>query len=186
MNSKRSTFWSFLLRAWQSILTTHHHWDHAGGNNKLIKKRPGLTVYGGSHQVQGVTEVITSERQQVKLGDLEIHPFLTRGHTMDHISYYVKDNNMGVVFTGDCLFSSGCGRFFEGTPNDVHDALTRLKSLPETTTVYFGHEYTVSNCEFASRIEPQNRLLQEKLVWARQVGCTTPTTLLNESLTVSK
>ncbi|KAI8333702.1 hydroxyacylglutathione hydrolase [Chlamydoabsidia padenii] len=167
-----------------TILTTHHHGDHAGGNNKLIKKRPELTVYGGSSKVQGVTMIIDSEDQSIRLGDLSIHPYLTRGHTMDHVSYYVQDNNtQSAVFTGDCLFSSGCGRFFEGAPQDVYEALVKLGSLPGNTTVYFGHEYTVSNCQFALKVEPHNRLLQEKLDWAKRVRCTTPTTLLNESLT---
>ncbi|ORZ21987.1 beta-lactamase-like protein [Absidia repens] len=183
-----------------TILTTHHHWDHSGGNNKLLKKIPGLTVYGGSDQVQGVTDVIKDEDQLITLGELKIQPYLTRGHTMDHVSYYVQDissnsnnnssnsNNTssslsGAVFTGDCLFSSGCGRFFEGSPADVELALAKLKQLPERTNVYFGHEYTVSNCSFAVTVEPHNTLLQQKLAWARRVGCTTPTTILNESLT---
>ncbi|CAO3595607.1 unnamed protein product [Absidia cylindrospora] len=174
-----------------TILTTHHHWDHSGGNNKLLKKRPGLTVYGGSDQVEGVTDVIKDEDQVITLGELKIQPYLTRGHTMDHVSYYVQDvssNNTtatssDAVFTGDCLFSSGCGRFFEGSPADVEQALAKLKQLPERTNVYFGHEYTVSNCSFAVTVEPHNTLLQQKLAWARRVGCTTPTTILNESLT---
>ncbi|KAI8081616.1 hydroxyacylglutathione hydrolase [Halteromyces radiatus] len=166
-----------------TVLTTHHHWDHAGGNTKLLKKRPGLTVYGGSKQVQGVTEVIESDKHLIKIGDLKIQPFLTRGHTMDHVCYYVQDEDEKAVFTGDCLFSSGCGRFFEGTPKDMDQAFSKLKNLPEQTNVYFGHEYTVANCNFASKVEPNNSHLQQKLNWAKRVGCTTPSTILNESLT---
>ncbi|KAI8342443.1 hydroxyacylglutathione hydrolase [Chlamydoabsidia padenii] len=162
-----------------TVLTTHHHWDHAGGNSKLLNKRPGLMVYGGSKQVEAVTNIIKTEQDSIQLGDLSIQPYLTRGHTMDHVCYYVQD----AVFTGDCLFSSGCGRFFEGTPTDMDGALTKLKQLPETTKVYFGHEYTVANCKFALKVEPQNVDLQQKLQWAQQVGCTTPSTILNEKQT---
>jgi hydroxyacylglutathione hydrolase len=167
-------------------LTTHHHWDHAGGNDKLLKKQPGLTVYGGSDQVQAVTHVITTEDATLTFGSLTIQPYLTRGHTMEHICYYIQDGDNRAVFTGDCLFSSGCGRFFEGTPTDMDGALTKLKTLPGSTKVYFGHEYTVANCRFALTVEPQNADLQQKLAWAHRVGCTTPSSIENENLTVRK
>lgn len=175
----------FTVNLQSRVLTTHHHWDHAGGNDKLLKKQPGLTVYGGSDQVQAVTHVITTETT-FYFGSLTIQPYLTRGHTMEHICYYIQDGGNGVVFTGDCLFSSGCGRFFEGTPADMDGALTKLKTLPGSTKVYFGHEYTVANCRFALTVEPQNADLQQKLAWAHRVGCTTPSSIENENLTVRK
>ncbi|ORX52737.1 Metallo-hydrolase/oxidoreductase [Hesseltinella vesiculosa] len=170
-----------------SILTTHHHWDHAHGNSKLLKLQPGLTVYGGSDRVQSVTKVIKDE-QPFKLGQLQVQPLLTPGHTMEHVCYYVQDptTQEACVFTGDCLFSSGAGKFFEGPAEVMHGALAKLKQLPKDTIVYFGHEYTVSNCRFLlDHIEPDNKELQQKLTWAQAVGCTTPSTILNELQTNS-
>ncbi|KAI8068743.1 beta-lactamase-like protein [Gongronella butleri] len=169
-----------------TILTTHHHWDHAHGNKKMLELRPGLTVYGGSDNVQAVTHVLGADAPAFEFGALRIQPLTTRGHTMDHVCYYVEDGNDKAVFTGDCLFSSGCGRFFEGTPQDMHNAFSKLKPLPQDTLVYFGHEYTVANCRFLlEHVEPENKKLQEKLAWAQKVGCTTPSTILNELQTNS-
>ncbi|CAO3650130.1 unnamed protein product [Cunninghamella echinulata] len=110
---------------------------------------------------------------------------------MDHISYYIPNDGIesvaethhAAVFTGDCLFSSGAGRFFEGTPKDMYEAFTKLANLPENTNVYFGHEYTVSNCKFALHVDPDNKRLQQKMDWAQHVSSTTPSTILNEMTT---
>ncbi|KAI8642946.1 beta-lactamase-like protein [Parasitella parasitica] len=163
------------------ILTTHHHWDHAGGNPKLLQKFP-VTCYGGSDQVDGVSHIL-KDNETIQLGDLTIKALSTTGHTMDHICYYIAHGQDRAVFTGDCLFSSGCGRFFEGTPADMWRALSKLLLLPDDTKVYFGHEYTVSNLKFAQHVEKDNQDIQKKLEWAKQVGCTTPSTIENEKLT---
>lgn len=102
---------------------------------------------------------------------------------MDHICYYIDKDDDRAVFTGDCLFSSGCGRFFEGTPTDMWKALSQLLQLPEDTKVYFGHEYTMSNLKFAQHIEPDNEDIKEKINWAKEIGITTPSTIANEKLT---
>lgn len=81
------------------------------------------------------------------------------------------------------IFSSGCGRFFEGTAKDMWKALTTVAQLPDATKMYFGHEYTVSNLKFALHVEPDNPDIQKKMEWAKEVGCTTPSTLANEKLT---
>ncbi|RCI03401.1 hypothetical protein CU098_012719, partial [Rhizopus stolonifer] len=166
------------------ILTTHHHWDHASGNKKLLEKpfAKDVVCYGGSEQVEGVQKIL-KDNDTVQLGDLTIRALTTTGHTMDHLCYYVERDNDRAVFTGDCLFSSGCGRFFEGTPKDMWTALSKLMKLPDDTKVYFGHEYTSSNLKFAQHIEPDNKHIQEKIDWAKQVGCTTPSTIQNEKLT---
>ncbi|GAA5798438.1 hypothetical protein HPULCUR_003841 [Helicostylum pulchrum] len=165
------------------ILTTHHHWDHAGGNPKLLNELPArITCYGGSSQVDGVTNILKGG-ETIQLGDLTIKALSTTGHTMDHICYYIDKQDDRAVFTGDCLFSSGCGRFFEGTPKDMWSAFSKLLELPNDTKVYFGHEYTISNLKFAQHIEPDNKDIQTKLEWAKQVEITTPSTIENEKLT---
>ncbi|KAI9270529.1 beta-lactamase-like protein, partial [Phascolomyces articulosus] len=164
------------------ILTTHHHWDHAGGNAKLLKKFPDLACYGGSNNVEGI-KTIVENKETFKVGQLDIVPLTTSGHTMDHICYYVSNNGKHAVFTGDCIFSSGCGRFFEGTPENMWESITKVAALPDSTSVYFGHEYTIANLKFAEHIEPENKEIQEKIAWAKRVVCTTPSTIQNEKLT---
>lgn len=144
-----------------------------------------MTIYGGSQKVKAVNKIVDNENQQIKFGGLTIQPYFTRGHTMDHVCYYVKDDDKdgGAVFTGDCLFSSGAGRFFEGTPSDMYEAFEKLLKLPDATNVYFGHEYTLSNCKFALHVDPDNKELQQKNDWAKRTQCTTPSTILNEKNT---
>ncbi|KAI8979075.1 hydroxyacylglutathione hydrolase [Mycotypha africana] len=165
------------------ILTTHHHWDHAGGNPKLLKhpRYTRIPCYGGSDRVDSVTHIV-KHNEDISLGSLTIKALGTAGHTMDHICYYIAQPEPS-VFTGDCLFSSGCGRFFEGAPKDMYAALSVLSDLPDKTKVYFGHEYTVSNLRFALTVEPHNQDMQEKRAWANSVGCTTPSTMENEKRT---
>ncbi|KAG0174531.1 hypothetical protein DFQ28_005864 [Apophysomyces sp. BC1034] len=164
-------------------MTTHHHWDHAGGNVKLLQKVPGVVCYGGSDQVKGVTHIVANNNP-FKVGALTIRPMATFGHTMDHICYYVQDkDSQHAVFTGDCLFSSGCGRIFEGSADDMHRALTAIRELPKECKIYFGHEYTLSNLKFAQHVESDNADIRDKVTWARSVGSTTPSTVQNEILT---
>ncbi|CAO0792161.1 unnamed protein product [Mucor circinelloides] len=163
------------------ILTTHHHWDHAGGNPKLLETHP-VTCYGGSDKVGGVTQIV-KDKDTIQLGDLTIKALSTSGHTMDHICYFIEHEQDRAVFTGDCLFSSGSGRMFEGSPENMWNAMTKLLQLPDDTKVYFGHEYTVSNLKFAQHVEKDNQDIKEKMEWAKQAGCTTPSTIANEKLT---
>lgn len=142
-----------------------------------------IPCYGGSSQVKGVTHIL-KDSDTVELGGLTIKALSTTGHTMDHLCYFIDQAEEGrAVFTGDCLFSSGCGRFFEGTPVDMWKALSQLLALPDDTKVYFGHEYTSSNLKFAESIEPENQDIKEKIKWAKEVGCTTPSSIANEKLT---
>lgn len=164
-------------------MTTHHHWDHAGGNPEMMKKfHNKLICYGGSSQVESVTHLLKGG-EIIKLGELNIRALSTTGHTMDHISYYVDDEDDRAVFTGDCLFSSGCGRFFEGTPENMWAAFSKLLQLPDDTKVYFGHEYTLANLRFAQSIEPNNKEIEAKLQWAKSSEYTTPSTIESEKLT---
>lgn len=138
----------------KAIVNTHHHWDHAGGNAKLHKLYPDLPVIAGKD-----SELVTytpSHQEVIDLGDnLTIAALHTPCHTQDSICYYVKDKSTGqkAVFTGDTLFVSGCGRFFEGTAAEMHHSLNQiLAKLPKETVVYLGHEYTRSNIKFSKTI----------------------------------
>ncbi|XVF24289.1 hypothetical protein REPUB_Repub13aG0114700 [Reevesia pubescens] len=170
------------------VLTTHHHWDHAGGNDKIKQLVPGIQVYGGSlDNVRGCTHSLHNG-DTLSLGShLNILALYTPCHTKGHISYYVtgKDGEDPAVFTGDTLFIAGCGKFFEGTAEQMYQSLcVTLASLPKPTRVYCGHEYTVKNLQFASTVEPKNVRIQQKLTWAnnqRQAGLPTiPSTIEEE------
>ncbi|XP_023743954.2 hydroxyacylglutathione hydrolase cytoplasmic [Lactuca sativa] len=170
------------------VLTTHHHWDHAGGNEKIKELVPGIKVYGGSvDNVKGCTDKLENG-DKLSLGDsINILSLHTPCHTKGHISYYVtgKEEEDPAVFTGDTLFVAGCGKFFEGTAEQMHESLcVTLASLPKPTKVYCGHEYTVKNLQFAQTVEPDNEKISEKLSWAqkqRQSGLPTiPSTIEQE------
>lgn len=130
------------------LLTTHHHHDHSGGNEEFIKAHSAALkgVYGGSKQSPGVDHVL-KHGDTFKIGALDVRALHTPCHTQDHICYFVEDKQKGerAVFTGDTLFVSGCGRFFEGEPAEMHAALNeKLAALPDDTVTYVGHEYTSS------------------------------------------
>jgi len=150
------------------VLTTHHHWDHAGGNVELLKLVPGIEVYGGDDRVGALTKQV-GHGNELTLGSLKIKCLFTPCHTSGHICYYVTgDSGDPVVFTGDTLFIAGCGRFFEGTAEQMYKALVEvLGTLPHNTRVYCGHEYTVNNLKFALQVEPENQAAKEKLAWAQ-------------------
>ncbi|KAJ4970417.1 hypothetical protein NE237_003516 [Protea cynaroides] len=151
------------------VLTTHHHWDHAGGNEKMKQLVPGIKVYGGSlDNVKGCTDKLENGDKLTLGADVNILSLHTPCHTKGHISYYVtsKEENPA-VFTGDTLFIAGCGKFFEGTADDMYQSLcVTLASLPKPTQVYCGHEYTVKNLQFALTVEPENARIAQKLSWA--------------------
>ncbi|KAG8038413.1 hypothetical protein GUJ93_ZPchr0013g34590 [Zizania palustris] len=154
------------------VLTTHHHWDHAGGNKKMGHSVPGIKVYGGSlDNVKGCTDQVENGTKLSLGKDIEILCLHTPCHTKGHISYYVtsKVDKDPAVFTGDTLFIAGCGRFFEGTAEQMYQSLiVTLGSLPKPTQVYCGHEYTVKNLEFMLTVEPENEKMKQKLEWAQK------------------
>lgn len=175
----------------KAILTTHHHHDHAHGNADMLTMFPQITVYGGDNRIQALTKAV-NHGDVIRLGSLNIECLSTPCHTKGHICYYVTTidtdsvttnadsnspttaGNSGpasverVVFTGDTLFIAGCGRFFEGSPEQMDQNLNiTLANLPADTKVYCGHEYTVANLKFALTVEPQNLDIKLKLTWAQ-------------------
>lgn len=170
------------------VLTTHHHSDHAGGNSAMVAKIPGIKVYGGRlDSVQACTDPL-DHSSEFGLGDIKIQALHTPGHTRGSISYYcTQEGQTGAVFTGDTMFVGGCGRIFECAPEDLFNSLVNvLGSLPETTQVYVGHEYTVKNLQFAVEVETGNENLKQVLEWASkqtmQRKFTVPSTMQNEWL----
>jgi hydroxyacylglutathione hydrolase len=136
------------------ILITHHHYDHTGGIAKLVERYPNVRVYGPYNPIIGGITDRLSENDTVHITefDLSFDILQTPGHTLDHIVYV----NSNFMFCGDTLFSGGCGRMFEGTPEVFHASLQKLASLPPNTKVYCTHEYTQANLQFALSIEPKN------------------------------
>jgi hydroxyacylglutathione hydrolase len=152
------------------ILTTHHHWDHADGNPGMVAAIPNLVVLGGDDRIPGLTKKV-AHNDELKVGSLVIKSLFTPCHTSGHILYFVTDSahpdQAPVLFTGDTLFVGGCGRFFEGTGEQMNYALNEvIASLPHQTLLYVGHEYTVGNLKFALHLEPENAEIKEKLSWA--------------------
>ncbi|KAI1404575.1 hydroxyacylglutathione hydrolase [Hypoxylon fuscum] len=132
-----------------AIVNTHHHWDHAGGNDKIRSElgTPNLPIIGGK-DCQSVTK-IPANGEVWKIGSIVVKGLYTPCHTQDSICWFVQDGDEKAVFTGDTLFHGGCGRFFEGTAEEMHTALNKtLASLPDDTKVFPGHEYTKSNVKF--------------------------------------
>tara|TARA_B100000945_G_C20300264_1_gene557687 strand:+ start:80 stop:838 length:759 start_codon:yes stop_codon:yes gene_type:complete len=143
------------------ILNTHHHADHVDGNLKL-KKKYSSKVLGfnlDKDRIPGI-DILLKENQKFKIGNLEFEVIFIPGHTSGHIAFYFKKER--TVFTGDTLFSLGCGRVFEGSHKEMFESLIKIKNLPPETKVYCGHEYTKSNLKFCLKYDLKNVLLKEK------------------------
>jgi len=143
------------------ILITHHHFDHVGGNDEL-KKKYGSKVLGfekDEKRIPGV-DILLKDGQEFRIGNLNFKTIFIPGHTSGHIAFYFEKEK--AVFTGDTLFSLGCGRVFEGTYQQMFDSLNKIKSLPEDTKIYCGHEYTKNNLEFCLKFNPGNDFLKDK------------------------
>jgi len=169
-----------------AILPTHHHWDHVGGNEDLLK-HGRLEVYGYKGQAEripGCTREV-EEGDRITLGTLSARIIFIPAHTTGHVAYYFETEKK--VFTGDTLFAGGCGRLFEGDAAMMMRSLGKLMALPDDTEVYFGHEYTEKNLRFALTLEPNNTALREKHAWAveqtRLHRPTVPTTIASEKAT---
>ena len=136
----------------EAIFITHHHFDHTAGVPELKNKVSG-SIYGPKNSYELIKEEVTQEDTVSSLG-IKFEVIEVPGHTLDHIAFYSKQNN--ILFCGDTLFAGGCGRVFEGTYDQMFESLNKLKQLPENTQIYCGHEYTKSNLLFSIKVEPEN------------------------------
>jgi hydroxyacylglutathione hydrolase len=142
----------------RAIWSTHHHWDHVGGNEELARELHVDEVVGHESdrgRLPGQTRGVVAG-DVVLAGELGATCMHIPGHTLGAVAYYVESGGDRVVFTGDTLFCAGCGRLFEGTPAQMHASLGSLLRLPPETRVYCGHEYTENNLRFAAHLEPEN------------------------------
>ena len=157
------------------ILITHHHYDHTGGIQEL-KQHSGARVVaprGEASKIPAVDETV-DEGDTVMVGTLPALVIATPGHTLGQVNYYFPTAKL--LFAGDTLFSVGCGRVIEGTPEMMWQALLKLRALPDDTALYCGHEYTDANVRFALTIEPDNPALKARADEVkRQVAAGTPT-----------
>ncbi|MEJ2089218.1 MAG: hydroxyacylglutathione hydrolase, partial [Gammaproteobacteria bacterium] len=137
---------------------THHHFDHAGGNEAL-KAQWGCVVVGAANDASRIPgiDVKVADGDTYQFGNHAARILEVPGHTTGHIAYYFADD--GVAFVGDTLFALGCGRLFEGTPQQMWTSLKKLMALPDDTIVYCAHEYTQANAAFALTVEPGNEAL---------------------------
>eukprot|EP00011_Vannellida_sp_DIVA3-517-6-12_P006302 CAMPEP_0114609078 /NCGR_PEP_ID=MMETSP0168-20121206/2905_1 /TAXON_ID=95228 ORGANISM="Vannella sp., Strain DIVA3 517/6/12" /NCGR_SAMPLE_ID=MMETSP0168 /ASSEMBLY_ACC=CAM_ASM_000044 /LENGTH=253 /DNA_ID=CAMNT_0001819989 /DNA_START=107 /DNA_END=864 /DNA_ORIENTATION=- len=173
-----------------TVLTTHHHWDHAQGNDEMAAAIPGLTVVGGDDRISSMTTKVTQD-DKLTLGAIDISVLFTPCHTTGHVLYFVNDprhdDEPPSLFSGDTLFVGGCGKFFEGNGAQMYEALCKkIAALPHSTQVQCGHEYTVSNLRFAASLTPDNVTVKEKLQWAterREKSLTTVPSTVGEELT---
>lgn len=170
-----------------SVLATHHHYDHVGGNTDLLAAVPDLRIYGSAEdapRIPGITDPVR-HGDSISVGRLAARVILIPAHTSGHVAYHFAD--AGCVFTGDTLFAAGCGRLFEGDAAQMMASLGRLAALPDDTKVYCGHEYTQKNLEFAVSLEPGNRAAVDKLASVRtrrKAGePTVPSTIAEEKAT---
>jgi hydroxyacylglutathione hydrolase len=178
-------------RTLTAIVLTHHHPDHVAGAPALAARRPGLPVYGFSgdtSRIDGLTHGLHDGDVFSLLG-LSLHVLHVPGHTLGAVAYLVSlpDHSPAALFTGDTLFIAGCGRMFEGTKELMRRSLVEvLGSLPETTQVFCGHEYTEANLRFAAAVEPHNRSITaaiEKAAERRAKGIpTVPSTLAEQRM----
>ena len=166
------------------ILITHHHQDHIGGVDELTKAYPNVNVFGPATERFPMVTVPCQALDDIEpiSGDHSYRVLEVPGHTTDHIAFYSAPN----LFIGDTLFSAGCGRLFEGTPQQMLTSLTKLLTLPGDTKIYCAHEYTQANIEFAINVTPYNKQLlsyKQQVEMLRKAGAATiPTILATEKL----
>ncbi len=145
------------------ILNTHHHYDHIGGNLELKKKYNSDIVgfIGDKNRIPGIN-ILVEDNQIWKKNNFEAKIYHIPGHTSGHIAFHFFREKK--LFTGDTLFSLGCGRIFEGTHEEMFNSLNKIKELPRDTEIYCGHEYTLQNSNFCLANDSNNLELQKKII----------------------
>jgi hydroxyacylglutathione hydrolase len=175
-------------RSWRidKILNTHWHPDHTGGNLR-IKEATGATIIGPAGEngrVPGL-DIALKEGDRASIGDHEAEVWEVPGHTLGHIAYVFRDDR--VAFVGDTMFAMGCGRLFEGSPEQMYHSLGRIASLPDETQLFCAHEYTLANARFAAHAFPENKEIADRLRHVEQersfARSTVPTTVGEERAT---
>jgi hydroxyacylglutathione hydrolase len=170
-------------RGWTiaQVWNTHWHPDHTGGN-LAVKDATGAFISGPAGENIPGRDVALKERDEIRLGSNIGRVIEVPGHTLGHIALIFDDER--IAFVGDTLFAMGCGRLFEGTPEQMYRSLQRLIELPEDTKLYCAHEYTLSNAKFAVHADPQNAAIAERLASIRLMRdageITVPTTVAQE------
>ncbi|UXM95531.1 hydroxyacylglutathione hydrolase [Bartonella sp. HY329] len=168
------------------LFITHHHSDHIVGIEKLKAATGALVIGPKAEQLQiGGLDKAISEGDNFSFGNSRVMPLSTPGHTSGALSYYLPLDQL--LFTGDTLFSLGCGRLFEGSPSQMHASLQKLAQLPDETLIYCGHEYTQANGRFALSIDGGNHALQQRMIIVDTLRAqnlpTLPTTIGQEKAT---
>lgn len=146
--------------ALRGILLTHHHWDHSHGIPDLIQQFQVPVIASTYSNDPTVTRQVT-DNEYFSIQDTfpKIRAIAIPGHTLDHMAYHIGN----ALFCGDTLFGAGCGRLFEGTPEQMYHSLQKLAALPEHTQIYCGHEYTLANLRFAAIVEPNNPMISQRI-----------------------
>ena len=166
------------------VLNTHHHFDHIGGNLELKKIYNAKVVgfAGDKHRIPGI-DITLKDNEKWKFGNSTVKIFHIPGHTLGHICFFFDKEN--IAFTGDTLFSLGCGRIFEGNHQQMLISLNKIKKLPRNTKIYCGHEYTYKNAEFCMKYDKDNMDLNkyfEKIKKLRSENLPTIPSTLEEEL----
>ncbi len=152
-----------------AILQTHHHDDHIGGTEELLHYWPSALVIANEKDLTRIPfqNYSVSDEDKILLMGYPITVMEVPGHTSNHIAYYLSDEENSeknpVLFCGDTLFGAGCGRLFEGTPQEMFNSLNRLNALPSETKIYCAHEYTEANLRWANSIFPKDLAIEERL-----------------------
>lgn len=169
-------------RGWRltHIFTTHHHGDHVEANAAL-KAQFGATIIGPAREADRIPGIDrrVDDGDRFDFAGHPVEVIATPGHTLGHVCYHLPKDKL--LFAADTLFALGCGRVFEGTAAQMWQSLSKLAALPADTTVYFGHEYTLSNARFALSVDPDNAALKARAAEIEQMRAagrfTAPTTI---------
>ena len=166
------------------ILNTHHHFDHVDGNTELKKKYNSSVIgFSGDRDRIPKIDILLDDQEIWREDNFEAKIYHTPGHTSGHIAFHFFKEKK--IFTGDTLFSLGCGRIFEGTYEQMFNSLKKIKSLPKDTEIYCGHEYTLQNSNFCVNYDLNNLQLKNKIIKIKEKlanGLPTVPTILDDEL----